>query len=141
PMNPSDGFPPITYAAIGGGGTGAGPGGGAAAGDGGPTLAAGGFTPDVAVAGGAPAGDAPLTSGVTVASLQAGGSDDDGFVGMASPKTGGASSLNASPGFGFDGPPSADAPPAGSNYGGMMLAGLVGVGVLGAGWAWKSLVV
>lgn len=102
----------------------------------------GGQTSDVNFAMASPGTDGPLTAGVTLASLPASQGGDEPFVGMASPKAGPGSAVAATSPFGFDGPASAaDGPPPGADYGALMLAGLVGVGVLGAGWAWKSLVV
>ncbi len=88
-----------------------------------------------------PAG--PLTTGVTVASLptNAGGNDNAVTVAMVSPKPEPSASPAGGSEFGLEGP-AADGGPIAAGFGGTtMLAALIGVGVLGAGWAWRSLFV
>jgi hypothetical protein len=143
PINPSSDYVYTPYASGSGGSSGGG--GGVSGGD---PIA-------LASLGGAPMGGGtfamassdtepgPLTAGVTMASLPAagGGSDDTMTVAMASPRTTGSASPDGSAGFGLEGPASAAGPIASGFGGTTMLAALIGVGVLGAGWAWRSLVV
>jgi hypothetical protein len=81
--------------------------------------------------------DQPLTPGVSLATGPApvSGADDAMTVAMASPKT---ERPATSDGFTFEGqatPASSRAPGTVSTT---MLAALIGVGMLGAGWAWRS---
>ena len=80
----------------------------------------------------------PLTPGVALASGPApvSGADDAMTVAMASPKT---ERPATSDGFVFEGQaaPSTSHAPGTANT--TMLAALIGVGMLGAGWAWRSL--
>jgi hypothetical protein len=132
PINPSDGFAAQSYgfANAGAGGVSAG---------GGVEISSLDTPIGSALAGGS---EGALTPGVKFASTPAAApSDEPMTVAMASPKTGGAASPDTSSGFGLDGPPLAGGSLPSGMSGTMMLAGLIGVGVLGAGWAWKSLVV
>jgi hypothetical protein len=87
-----------------------------------------------------PSNAQPLTPGIALAALPAptGGDDNVMTVAMVSP----AAQPAASPdGFGFEDPastPRSSAPASGSTT---MLAALIGVGMLGAGWAWRALVI
>lgn len=85
----------------------------------------------------------PITPGVSLAALPAPkGGDDSYTIAMASPATAAAvSPAVMSSGFGLEGPASADAPMKAGVGGTPLLAGLLGLGVLGAGWAWRALVV
>jgi hypothetical protein len=65
-----------------------------------------------------------------------GGSDDSMTVAMASPTTAAPASGD---GFGFESRPSGSRSHASGYAGTTMLAALIGVGMLGAGWAWRSL--
>ena len=143
PINPSDSFSSVySFAGFGSsGGTTAG-----AAGSGAVTVASLTDTPiGGAFAGTSESAEGPLTPSVKIASVAAMPASTEApvTVAMASPKTEGSASASpdTSSGFGLDGPGFAGGPvPKGMN-GTVLLAGLVGVGVLGAGWAWKSLVV
>ena len=135
PINPSSDLGPILA-----GGQANGGGGGA----GEPIMLAsvgggetGGASPFAAVASMPDEGPA-MTPGVTVASLPAvdqGSGNSESFIGMALPKTGETQIASASE-FGLDGPPAVSGTPP--SNGTFMLAGLIGVAVMGAGWAWKS---
>jgi hypothetical protein len=101
------------------------------------------MTPDgqgnvVMMAGADQSSDQPLTPGVALAGAPApvSGNDDAMTVAMASPKT---EQPATSEGFAFEGQAasSSSRPPGTANT--TMLAALIGVGMLGAGWAWRSL--
>jgi hypothetical protein len=103
------------------------------------TMAADGETGNFVMAASDRPGVQPLTPSLSMASLPSpigGGSDDLMTVAMVSART---APSTGSDGFGFDGPAST----SGSHHAGYasttMLAALIGVGMLGAGWAWKSL--
>jgi hypothetical protein len=84
-----------------------------------------------------PSGQPGMPS-IALATLPAptGGTDDLMAVAMASPKTAQPASGE---GFGFEGPASGSTAPTSGYAGTTMLAALIGVGMLGAGWAWRSL--
>jgi hypothetical protein len=107
-------------------------------GSGGGTTTTSGFV----LAAGEAASFGPITPGVSLAALPAPkGGDDSYTIAMASPATAAAVSPSVpSSGFGLEGP-AADAPMKAGVGGTPMLAGLLGLGVLGAGWAWRALVV
>jgi hypothetical protein len=131
PINPSDGFTSTASPLFGG-----------ASGTGGTTTTASADdTPIGGMLASMPSGSEGPTPGVKITSAPPASSDEPGTVAMASPKTEGAASGDTSSGFGLDGPAFAGGPLPSGMSGTMMLAGLIGVGVLGAGWAWKSLVV
>jgi hypothetical protein len=79
---------------------------------------------------------------VKLASLPEPKSEDNSFtVAMASPATAPSASPGDSSAFGLEEPMHAGGPIASGFGGTTFLAALIGVGVLGAGWAWRSLVV
>jgi hypothetical protein len=81
----------------------------------------------------------PLTAGVTLGSSPAPASTHDDLmtVAMASPRIGAPASTE---GFAFDEAATATGRAAAPFGGTAMLTALIGVGVLSAGWAWRSLV-
>jgi hypothetical protein len=90
----------------------------------------------------APAGG-PVTQGVSLAALPTPKDADEAYtVAMASPAGSPSASLTtADSGFGLEGPAATGGMVPKGFSGTTMLAGLIGVGVLGAGWAWRALVV
>jgi hypothetical protein len=82
--------------------------------------------------------DQPLTPGVALSAGPApvSGNDDAMTVAMASPKT---ERPATSDGFAFEGQASPSSSHARGTASTTMLAALIGVGMLGAGWAWRSL--
>jgi hypothetical protein len=103
---------------------------------------AGGATEGVGFGMGSPETSAgALTAGVTFGSLPAttGATDDAMTVAMVATKGDDSASADDASAFGLDEPAPAGAPLASPFGGTTMLATLVGVGILGAGWAWRSL--
>jgi len=140
PYNPSNDYVYQPYA---GGGTNGGGGGVFFADPSAVAATAGGQTGNAsfAMASAPDSTDGPLTAGVTMAALPTPASGDDSFpAALASPRTDGAASPGSS-GFGFEGPAQPAAPIASAFGGTTFLAALIGIGVLGAGWAWRAFVV
>ena len=85
-----------------------------------------------------PSSGQPFTPDIALATSRTptGGTDDLMTLAMASPRTARPASGD---GFGFESQPSGSGPHAPGYAGSTMLAALIGVGMLGAGWAWRAL--
>jgi hypothetical protein len=85
-----------------------------------------------------PSTEPAVAPGIALATLPAPTDDGDDLmtVAMASPTSARPASAD---GFGLEGRPSGPRSHASGYAGTTMLAALIGVGMLGAGWAWRSL--
>jgi hypothetical protein len=99
---------------------------------------AGGTTGNLVMMAAEPSNDQPLTPGIPLmaASAPVNGPDDSMTVALASPRTDRPALLD---GVKFEGEASASTAHVPGTANTTMLAALIGVGMLGAGWAWRSL--